>query len=122
MKTPMGKVDSKFALIMLDELLKAGFTMKDLSNMTGIKYVTMTSIIRNRGKLITEDFNDAIRSLYNTYQIDRIKEEMDNPVIDPEDEKEGAREVAIWTGIAVLMFVLMLVGLVVSIRFVIGLF
>lgn len=122
MKTPRRKVDSKFALMMLDELSKAGFSKKDLSNMTGIKYVTMTSILRNRGKVITEDFNDAIRSVYNTYQIDRIKEEMDNPVIDPEDEKEGVREVTTWTIIAVVMFALMLIGLVAVIKFVIGLF
>jgi hypothetical protein len=91
--------------------------------MSGIEYGTFQKISIGFSKDIRKDNHEKIKKLHSDYIINRTNDLLDDePVIDSADAEEGAREIAIWLGIAVIIAILALVGLGFVVRYIIGLF
>jgi predicted transcriptional regulator len=112
----------QIAMHRLDSLLQEGFSRKKLANMTEIKYGTFGKIIRGCSKDIKQENYNKIAKVYFDY-LDRKYSERKyvEDVIDSKDAEEGAKEIAIWLGIAVVIAILALVGLGFVVRYIIGL-
>lgn len=106
----------------LDYFLQEGYTRKQLSDMLDIQYGTLNKIIKGFSKDIKDENHNKIKKLHSDYIINQTNDLLDDePVIDSIDAEEGAREVAMWLGIASLIAILALVGLVFVVRYIIGL-
>jgi transcriptional regulator with XRE-family HTH domain len=112
----------QIAMHRLDSLLQEGFSRRKLANMTEIKYGTLGKIINGSSKDITQINYDKIEKVYFDY-LDRKYSERKyvEDIIDSQDAEEGAREVAKWLSIAVIIAILALVGLGFVVRYIIGL-
>jgi predicted transcriptional regulator len=112
----------QIAMHRLDSLIQEGFSREKLANMAEIKYGTLGKIIRGSSKDIKQENYNKIAKVYFDY-LDRKYSERKyvEDVIDSKDAEEGAREIAIWLGIAVVIAILALVGLGFVVKYIIGL-
>jgi hypothetical protein len=107
----------------IDFLVQEGYTKRQLASMAGIEYGTFQKISIGFSKDIRKDNHERIKKLHSDYIINRTNDLLDDePVIDSADAEEGAREIAIWLGIAVIIAILALVGIGFVVRYIIGLF
>ena len=117
----------ELAICRIDFLVKEGFTKKQIADMAGIKYQTLQKISRAFSKDISDVNHEKIKKLHSDYIIKNTDNSSDyflddEPVIDSKDAEEGAREIAMWLGITVVVGLLALVGLGFVVRYIIGLF
>ncbi len=107
----------------IDFLVQEGYSKKQLAQMSGIEYGTFQKISIGFSKDIRKDNHEKIKKLHSDYIINRTNNLLldDDPVIDSQDAGEGAREVAKWLSIAVIIAILALVGLGFVVRYIIGL-
>ena len=107
----------------IDFLVQEGYSKKQLAIMAGIEYGTFQKISIGFSKDIRKDNHEKIKKLHSDYIINRTNDLLDDePVIDSQDAEEGAREIAIWLGIAVIIAILALVGLGFVVKYIISLF
>jgi hypothetical protein len=107
----------------IDFLVQEGYSKKQLAQMSGIEYGTFQKISIGFSKDIRKDNYEKIKKLHSDYIINRTNDLLDDePVIDSQDAEEGAREIAIWLGIAVIIAILALVGLGFVVKYIISLF
>jgi hypothetical protein len=117
----------ELAICRIDFLVKEGFTKKQIADMAKIKYQTLQKISRAFSKDISDVNHEKIKKLHSDYIIRSTDNSLDyflddEPIIDSQDAEEGAREVAMWLGITVVVGLLALVGLGFVVRYIIGLF
>jgi hypothetical protein len=107
----------------IDFLVQEGYTKRQLASMAGIPYQTFQKISIGYSNSIREDNHERIKKLHSDYIINRTNDLLDDePVIDPVDAEEGAKTIAVWLGITVVVGLLALIGLGFVIRYIIGLF
>lgn len=107
----------------IDFLVQEGYSKKQLAQMSGIEYGTFQKISIGFSKDIRKDNYERIKKLHSDYIINRTNDLLDDePVIDSADAEEGAREIAIWLGIAASIAILALVGLGFVVKYIISLF
>jgi hypothetical protein len=107
----------------IDFLVQEGYSKKQLAQMSGIEYGTFQKISIGFSKDIRKDNYERIKKLHSDYIINRTNDLLDDePVIDSKDAEEGAREIAIWLGIAASIAILALVGLGFVVKYIISLF
>lgn len=107
----------------IDFLVQQGYTKRQLAMMSNIEYGTFQKISIGFSKDIRKDNHEKIKKLHSDYIINRTNDLLDEePVIDSADAEEGAREVAKWLSIAVIIAILALVGLGFVVKYIISLF
>jgi hypothetical protein len=107
----------------IDFLVQEGYTKKQLASMAGIEYGTFQKISIGFSKDIRKDNHEKIKKLHSQYIINQTNDLLDDePVIDSADAEEGAKTIAVWLGITVVVGLLALVGLGFVVRYIIGLF
>jgi hypothetical protein len=107
----------------IDFLVQEGYTKRQLASMAGIEYGTFQKISIGFSKDIRKDNHERIKKLHSDYIINRTNDLLDDePVIDSVDAEEGAKTIAVWLGITVVVGLLALVGLGFVVRYIIGLF
>ena len=120
------RIDVEPSLIRLNFLIQEGYTRRDIENMAGINPHTLRAILRGRTKKITLATHDKIKQLHSSYLIgktDLLQEvDYDEPVIDPEDEKQGVKEITLWLYGITVAFVILLGILIIIIKYILSLF
>ena len=125
-QNPKSRIDVEPSLIRLNFLIQEGYTRKDIENMAGINKHTLQAILQRKTKKITQATEDKIKQLHSTYIIGQtnILQEVDydEPVIDPEDEKQGVKEITLWLYGITVAFVILLGILIIIIKYILSLF
>lgn len=125
-QNPNSRINVEPSLIRLNYLIQEGYTRRDIENMAGINKYTLRSILSGRNKKITQATHDKIKQLHSTYiigQTDLLQEvDYDEPVIDPEDEKQGVKEITLWLYGITIAFVILLGILIIIIKYILSLF
>lgn len=125
-QNPKSRIDVEPSLIRLNFLIQEGYTRRDIENMAGINKHTLQAILQGKTKKITQVTHDKIKQLHSSYIIgktDLLQEfDYDEPVIDPEDEKEGVKEITLWLYSITVAFVILLGILIIIIRYILSLF
>jgi len=104
-------------------LLQEGFSRTQVANMADMQYGTLQKIAIGHSNDITKTNYEKIKKIHLDYinQKSEIMLKDEEPVIDSQDAEEGAREVAEWITIIVLIGLLALIGLAFVVRYIIGL-
>jgi transcriptional regulator with XRE-family HTH domain len=104
-------------------LLQEGFSRSKIANMADMQYGTLQKIAIGHSNDITKPNYEKIKKIHLDYinQKSEIMLKDEEPVIDSQDAEEGAREVAVWITIIVLIGLLALIGLAFIVRYIIGL-
>ena len=125
-QNPNSRIDVEPSLIRLNFLIQEGYTRRDIENMAGINPHTLRAILRGRTKKITLATHDKIKQLHSSYIIGQTnvlqESDYDEPVIDPEDEKQGVKEITLWLYGITVAFVILLGILIIIIRYILSLF
>jgi hypothetical protein len=121
------RIDGDVTLARLDYLVQAGFTKKQIADLTGIQAQTMRRLLKKRPEKVSMDTHLKVKAFHSDYIINRTNAENavpedDEPVIDFADSEEGAKEVAKWMWLSLGITAMALIGLIFVIRYVLSLF
>lgn len=121
-------LSNKIAKLRIKHLLLEGYTKAELSRKIGLAYKTLDNILDPKKELIKLETHEKVQEFWDTLQAMIEKEQTtdsyfftDEDVIDRKDAEEGAKEVALWLGITIVVLLLATVGLIFVIKYIFSL-
>lgn len=121
-------LSNKTAKLRINHLLAEGYNKSQIARMAGLNDRTIHNILDPNNEFVRLETHNKLQTLWQTLETQKEAEQTldsyfltDEDVIDRKDAEEGAKEVALWLGITVVVLLLATVGLIFVIKYILNL-
>ena len=121
-------LSNKTAKLRVKHLLAEGYNKSQIARMAGLNDRTIHNIIDPNNEFVRLETHNKLQALWQTLETQKEAEQItdsyfftDEDVIDRKDAEEGAKEVALWLGITVVILLLATLGLIFVIKYIFSL-
>ena len=121
-------LSNKTAKLRIKHLLAEGYNKSQIARMAGLNDRTIHNIIDPNNEFVRLETHNKLQALWQTLETQKETEQVadsyfftDEDVIDRKDAEEGAKEVALWLGITVVILLLATLGLIFVIKYIFSL-
>lgn len=121
-------LSNKIAKLRIKQLLKEGYSKAELCRKIELSYKTIENILDPKKELIRLETHEKVQEFWDTLQAMVEKEQTtdsyfltDEDIIDRKDAEEGAKEIAKWMYITFAIVLVILAGIIFTIKYIISL-
>jgi hypothetical protein len=116
----MSRINKDVTVYRIEFLMQEGFRKSEISQLSGVPKVTIDKLLKDSRKKVTVKTADKIKKAHSQYIMEKANNE--EPVFDFDDVEDGAKEVANWMWLSLAIIAMAIIGLIFTIRFILGLF
>lgn len=121
-------LSNKTAKLRIKHLLAEGYNKAQIARMAGLNDRTIHNILDPNNEFVRLETHNKLQTLWQTLETQKEAEQIadsyfftDEDVIDSKDAEEGAKEVALWLGITIVVLLLATLGLIFVIKYIFSL-
>ncbi|MGA1046737.1 MAG: hypothetical protein ACO3UU_01910 [Minisyncoccia bacterium] len=121
-------LSNKTAKLRIKHLLAEGYNKSQIARMARLNNRTIHNILDPNNEFVRLETYNKLQALWQTLETQKEAEQVadsyfftDEDVIDRKDAEEGAKEVALWLGITIVVLLLATLGLIFVIKYIFSL-